>query len=41
MPLNLVITIHLHDGRYHGMGEWRPSPARLFQALVAGAAQGG
>ena len=41
MALNLVITIRLHDGRYHGMGEWRPSPARLFQALVAGAARGG
>lgn len=40
MPQNLAITIRLHDGRYHGMGEWLPSPARLFQALVSGAARG-
>ena len=38
---NLVITVRLHDGRYHGAGEWRPSPGRLFQALVAGASRGG
>jgi len=37
---NLVITIRLYEGRYHGMGEMPPSPARLFQALVAGAARG-
>lgn len=24
-------------GRYHGVGDWPPSPFRLFQALVAGA----
>jgi CRISPR-associated protein Csb2 len=30
----------LHDDRYHGMDEWPPSAARLFQALVAGAARG-
>ena len=41
MLRNLVLTIRLHDGRYHGMGEWGPSPARVFQALVAGAARGG
>jgi CRISPR-associated protein Csb2 len=39
----LVLTIHLHD-RYHGMAqgapEWPPSPARVFQALVAGMARG-
>lgn len=40
VPRNLVITVRLHDGRYHGWGEWPPSPARLFQALVAGAARG-
>lgn len=40
MIRQLLITIRLHDSRYHGMGEWRPSPARLFQALVAGVARG-
>jgi CRISPR-associated protein Csb2 len=39
MP-SLLISIRFHDGRYHGSGEWPPSPARLFQALVAGAARG-
>ena len=38
MP-TLLISVRLHDGRYHGVPEWPPSPARLFQALVAGAAQ--
>lgn len=32
----LLISVRLHDGRYHGAGDWPPSPARLFQALVAG-----
>jgi CRISPR-associated protein Csb2 len=32
----LLITVRLHEGRYHGMGDDPPSPARLFQALVAG-----
>lgn len=36
----LVIEVHEHDGRYHGAGEDSPSPGRLFQALVAGAASG-
>ena len=43
----LVIAVRFHDGRYHGEGDgfngtegWPPSPARLFQALVASAAQG-
>lgn len=36
----LLIAVRFHDGRYHGSGEWPPSPARLFQALVAGAARG-
>jgi CRISPR-associated protein Csb2 len=33
----LLIEVHLLDGRYHGVGDWPPSPFRLFQALVAGA----
>ena len=36
----LLLTIHFHDGRYHGAGGWPPAPARVFQALVAGAAKG-
>ena len=36
----LLIAVRFHDGRYHGAGDWPPSPARLFQALVAGAARG-
>ena len=36
----LLISVRFHEGRYHGGGEWPPSPARLFQALVAGAARG-
>jgi CRISPR-associated protein Csb2 len=37
----LLISVRLHEGRYHGSGEREPSPARLFQALIAGAARGG
>jgi len=37
MPRALAIHVRLHDGRYHGEGDWPPCPARLFQALVAGA----
>lgn len=37
----VLITVRLHDGRYHGMGDGPPSPARLFQALVAGAGLSG
>ena len=37
---SLLVHVRFHDGRYHGSGEWPPSPARLFQALVAGAACG-
>jgi CRISPR-associated protein Csb2 len=33
----LVIEVRLLTGRYHGVGDWPPSPFRLFQALVAGA----
>lgn len=41
----LLFSIRFFDGRYHGLDtkgrpEWPPSPARLFQALVAGAAEG-
>lgn len=36
----LLIAVRFHDGRYHGAGDWPPSPARLFQALIAGAARG-
>ena len=35
-----VISVHLLDGRFRGEPEWPPAPARLFQALVAGAARG-
>lgn len=35
----LLIEIHLLDDRYHGHPEWPPSPFRLFQALIAGAAR--
>jgi CRISPR-associated protein Csb2 len=38
---SVLITVRLHDGRYHGAGEWLPSPARLFQALLAGAGLSG
>ncbi len=41
----ILLSVRFHDGRYHGehgrgIGEWPPAPARLFQALVAGAATG-
>ena len=36
----LLLTLRFHDGRYHGLPDWPPSPARLFQALIAGAASG-
>ena len=41
MPRTLRLSVHFHDGRYHGTGPWPPAPARLFQALVAAAAVGG
>jgi CRISPR-associated protein Csb2 len=41
MSRALLISIRFHEGRYHGIGDWPPAPARLFQALVAGAARGG
>ena len=40
MKRALVITVHFHEGRYHGSDNWPPDPARLFQALVAGSANG-
>lgn len=40
---HLVLHVWLHD-RFHGMAygapEWPPSPARVFQALLAGVARG-
>lgn len=36
----LIITVRFLDGRWHGAGAWPPAPLRLFQALVAGAAEG-
>ncbi|MFT4045594.1 MAG: type I-U CRISPR-associated protein Csb2 [Solimonas sp.] len=35
MTSALLVSVRFHDGRYHGAGDWPPSPARLFQALVA------
>ncbi len=40
MSQHLVLTVRLHDQRYHGAPEWPPAPARVFQALVAGATRG-
>ncbi|HWP01837.1 MAG TPA: type I-U CRISPR-associated protein Csb2 [Gemmatimonadaceae bacterium] len=37
----LVLFVRLYDGCYNGHGDWPPSPARLFQALVAGAGLSG
>ncbi len=41
MSKALLISVRLHDGRYHGLGEELPAPARLFQALIAGAGLSG
>jgi CRISPR-associated protein Csb2 len=41
MARTLALFVCFHDGRYHGQPEWPPSPARLFQALVAAGANGG
>ncbi|GAB4557451.1 MAG: type I-U CRISPR-associated protein Csb2 [Haliangiales bacterium] len=35
----LLVEVLFHEGRYHGVPDWPPSPARLFQALVAGSAR--
>jgi len=40
MALYLHLTVRYFGDRYHG-SEWPPSPARLFQALVAGGKTGG
>ena len=45
MQRALLVTVRLYEGRYHGLddryaAEWPPSPARLFQAFLAGAARG-
>ena len=45
MQRALLVTVRLYEGRYHGLddryaAEWPPAPARLFQALLAGAARG-
>ena len=47
MAQSLLIAVRFHEGRYHGQADrfgdedgWPPSPGRLFQALVAGAARG-
>ena len=40
MTRALLLSVRFHDGRYNGAGDWPPAPARLFQALVAGAAKG-
>ena len=40
MSYALLLSVFFYDGRYHGVGDWPPSPARLFQALVAGATRG-
>lgn len=46
MACFLLVSVRFHDGRYHGLqednrtSEWPPSPGRLFQALVACAAEG-
>lgn len=37
----LTIFVRLHEGWYHGAGDSPPSPARLFQALVAAAGMHG
>ena len=40
MQQALLVTVRLHEGRYHGTGDWPPAPARLFQAMMAGSANG-
>ena len=41
MKQALLLAVRLHDGRYHGERDGPPSPARLFQALVAATGIGG
>ena len=45
MQRALFVTVRLHEGRYHGLDnrgarEWPPAPARVFQAMLSGAARG-
>ena len=47
MGRSLLIAIRFYEGRYHGHEDrfngvdgWPPSPARLYQALLAGAVRG-
>ena len=40
MERALLVAVRFHEGRYHGTGDWPPAPARLFQAVMAGAARG-
>lgn len=40
MDKMLLVRVRFLDDRYHGEGDWPPTPARLFQALVAGNAVG-
>lgn len=40
MNRTLLLSIHFYEGWYYGAGDWPPAPARLFQALVSGAAIG-
>ena len=47
MPRSLLIAVRFQEGQYHGEKDgfngadgWPPSPGRLFQALVAAAAEG-
>ncbi len=37
----LLISVCFYDDWYYGAGDWPPTPARLFQALVSGVAIGG
>ncbi len=41
MARALLLSVRFHDRRYYGADDWPPAPARLFQALIAGAARGG
>ncbi len=40
MERALLVAVRFHEGRYHGTDGWPPAPARLYQALMAGAAEG-
>lgn len=37
MTQYLALHVRAHEGRFHGEGDYLPSPFRLFQAIVAGA----